>query len=486
MAKSLDVTVLAGTTGDPSADAEVAHSVELLLDAGGTPWPPSDLDPMAVVSGERTRIVTTSDADEEVRAAVRVVIDAVREGTPLDRIAILHASPQPYARLAHEQLSAAGIAHNGAAVVPLTARLAGRTLLGLLALPESGFRREDVFAWLAGARLRYQRRPISVTAWERLSRDAGVVAGRGHWDRLLETYAADSEAEADRTAADPDAPEWRAEKLRTDAAVARALRDFVVALIDDLTRVAASPRPWAERTRWAHRHLENLLGGERQPGRLAIGRTEGGSSAVERALDRLGCLDALEETVGLDVFARTLELELEADLGRVGRMGEGVLVGSVRMGVGLDLDLVVVLGLAEGSCPAPIQDDSLLPDHEREAVGDELPLRAEGVERQHRELLASLAGASRHLLCVPRGDLRRSTERIPSRWVLDMASAIAGERLWTEDLFGDERSWLEHVASYDAGLRRVDFPANDQEYRLRALLAQGSGPSRHRRAFGTR
>ena len=66
------------------------------------------------------------------------------------------------------------------------------------------------------------------------------------------------------------------------------------------------------------------------------------------------------------------------------------------MGVGLDLDLVVVLGLAEGLFPSPTRDDSLLPDHEREAAGDELPLRAQGVERQHRQLLAALAGASRH------------------------------------------------------------------------------------------
>ena len=66
---------------------------------------------------------------------MRAIVDAARAGTPLDRMAILHASPMPYARLAHEQLAAAGIALNGAAVMPLTARVAGRTLLGLLPCP---------------------------------------------------------------------------------------------------------------------------------------------------------------------------------------------------------------------------------------------------------------------------------------------------------------------------------------------------------------
>ena len=106
--------------------------------------------------------------------------------------------------------------------------------------------------------------------------------------------------------------------------------------------------------------------------------------------------------MSLDVFTRTLALELEADLGRVGRFGEGVLVGPIAMGIGLDLDLVVVLGLAEGTFPAPVRDDSLLPDHEREAAGDELAAATAAGRREHRELLARLAGARHHSSASPR------------------------------------------------------------------------------------
>ena len=100
--------VLAGTTGDARADAEVELSVRRIADDGPAATLP-DTGVMAVVDVDRTRIVTASDCDEEVRAAVRAVVDAARAGTPLDRMAILHASPEPYARLAHEQLTAAGI-----------------------------------------------------------------------------------------------------------------------------------------------------------------------------------------------------------------------------------------------------------------------------------------------------------------------------------------------------------------------------------------
>jgi hypothetical protein len=474
-----DVVVLAGTTGDGRADAEVERSVRRIepgavaRNASGDGTHPGATRPLDVVTADRTRIITVSDCDEEVRAAVRRIVDAARAGTPLDRMAILHASPVPYARLAHEQLAAAGIALNGAAVMPLTARVVGRILLGLLALPATGFRREEVFAWLSGGRLRQDGRSLPVTAWERLSREAGVVAGRNDWAQRLAALAAGRDNKAARAESDPDALPWMVENAQKEAAQARALRDFVVGLIDDLAETAERPQRWGERVAWARRHLRSLFGDERHRSLWPTVERKA-AERVEVALARLACLDAIEPSVDLGVFTRTLELELEADLGRVGRMGEGVLVGSVSMGVGLDLDLVVVLGLSEGLFPSPAHDDSLLPDHERTATGDELPLRSQSVERQHRQLLAALAGAAHQVLCVPRGDLRRNMERVPSRWVLEIASALAGERWWSSELFNAEQGWVSHVASFDAGIRHMAFPATAQEHRLRSLMVHGS------------
>ena len=65
------------------------------------------------------------------------------------------------------------------------------------------------------------------------------------------------------------------------------------------------------------------------------------------------------------VFRRTLELELDAARDRVGRLGEGVLVGPVGMALGVDLDRLWVCGLAEGVFPAVPHDDPLLADRER-------------------------------------------------------------------------------------------------------------------------
>ncbi len=437
LAEHLPTTVIAGTSGVEAADAEVRTSVLRLQTGAGAPG----IEPAPPVAGDRTTVLTASDGDEEVRAAVRAVVGAVRHGTRLDRIAVLHASPEPYARLSHEQLHAAGVPTNGAAVVPLAARVAGRTLLELLGLPGGGYRRQDVFAWLASAPILHGGHLAPTTGWERLSREAAVVAGRDDWDVRLAQFAERNERWAAEAELDDEEPEWRAGRLRAEGTRALELRQFVLAAIDDLTASAARPRRWSEHAAWAQRWLGRLLGGTGRREQWEDPAERKAAERVDEALHRLGALDAVEDAVTLDVFHRTLELELEHDLGRVGRFGDGVLVGSVEMGIGLDLDLVVILGLAEGSFPATVRDDSLLPDHERARTAGELALRADRVERQHHQLLAALAGAEHQLLCVPRGDLRRSVERVASRWVLDLCTHLAGSatRWWSPDLTASPR-----------------------------------------------
>lgn len=466
LGEHVPTTVVAGTTGLVEADAEVAASLERL----GVALETTAVTPP--VAAGRTSVITASDADDEVRAAVRAIVDAVRGGTRLDRIAVLHASPEPYARLAHEQLHAAGIATNGAAVVPLSARMAGRTLLELLALPAGGFRRQDVFAWLGAAPILHHGRWAPTAAWERTSREAKVVGGRADWEVHL-TQLADKElVRAAELDADDDEPDWKAERSRRTAERATELRDFVVHLVDQLAAQAAAPRRWSEHATWAHGWLSRLLGPASRRATWPEAERKA-AERVERSLDRLGALDEVEGPIDLEVFTRTLVLELEADLGRVGRFGDGVLVGSVEMGIGLDLDLVVVLGLAEGSFPSTVRDDSLLPDAERGTTAGELALRSDRVERQHRHLLGALAGARTQVLCLPRGDLRRSADRAPSRWVLDLATAVAGssERWWAADLRASDAPWVHHIASFAAGLRTLEDPSTEQEHRLRSLLA---------------
>jgi ATP-dependent helicase/nuclease subunit B len=509
-------TVVAGLVGDVRADAGVVRSlVRLGVEA---PW---DLTATAAagageaaawpVSPAATRIVTTSDADDEVRAATRVVVDAAREGTPLERIAVLYSAERPYARLVHEHMAAAGVASNGTATQGLKAWTLGRTLLGILDWRDHGYRRRDLLGLLVNLPSRSidLAGPAPTAAWERLSRDAAVVAGRDHWDRRLAQLAdeldrraelADQEMHREResvqedengsapgaegltagspggadvapgpAAAETDAGTTaaalvepvEATRLRRRAERTRALRSLVLDLVDQLDAAAAAPRPWRDRVTWLRRLATRLVGGQDVRDQWPPDERRA-AERVERALDRLAGLDDIDGPVTLDVFRRTLQLELDADLGRVGRFGEGVLVAPLSFGVGLDLDLVVVVGMAEGLLPMRPADDSLLPDRERRATEGELPLRRELVDRQHRQLRATLAAARRQVLCAPRGDLRASNEYVMSRWLVAIAD---GGHLP-----------IEVVPSFAHGVTHVAYPATEQEYRLRVPAVRGADP----------
>ena len=318
---------------------------------------------------------------------------ALVDGVPLERMAVLYGAAEPYARLVHEQLTAAGIPHNGAAVRTLAESVLGRSVLGLLALPDRDFHRQDVMALLAGAPIWFRGHAVPSARWERISRRAGVVRGATQWHERLERHASALEATLAEELAVPDReprPDWYVHEL--DAV--RELDAFVAELRDQLAVGTQPGASWRDLSAWARRLLREFLAHDARRGAWPD-EEQHAADKVEAALDRLAGLDAVEPAPGLDVFRRTLELELDADLGRVGHFGDGILMGHVSLGLGLDLDRVFVCGLAEGTFPARVRDDSLLPDADRRATDGVLRLRASRVDDDHRRLLAALAADER-------------------------------------------------------------------------------------------
>ncbi|MFI5053419.1 MAG: PD-(D/E)XK nuclease family protein, partial [Acidimicrobiia bacterium] len=423
LAARAPVTVIAGMGGVARADAAIERTLARL----GTGAPRS---PEPVQAPHGTRVVSASDPDDEVRASVRLVAAALRDGVPLERMAILYGGAEPYARLVHEQLTAAGIPHNGAAVRTLADSVLGRGLLGLLALPDRDFHRHHVMRLLATAPVYHRGHMAPAALWERISRTAGVVRGPAQWHERLERHAQILERSIAEERAVPDR-EPNPGHYERELAATRELQLFLGDVVSALT---VEPRSsWSDLARWADHLVRDHLAPV--PHRVAWPEQEQqAADKVEAALERLAGLDAVEAVPGLEVFRRTLELELDADLGRVGRLGDGILMGHVALGLGLDLDRVFVCGLAEGTFPRRIRDDSLLPDADRRVTDGALPLRAERVDDDHRSFLGALASASdERVLLFPRGDLRRTTERMPSRFLLDSVSALGGERRSVDD-----------------------------------------------------
>jgi ATP-dependent helicase/nuclease subunit B len=465
-------SVVVASTGAPDADAAVVATCERV----GVRLPPA---PQPVAPPVGSHIVSVTDPDEEVRAVIRQVAALAEGGVPLHRIGVFYPVADPYLRTVRQQFEAAEVPANGPAQDRLADRVAGRTLLAALALPAQRWRRDRVLAVVSGAPVRHDGRLAPVGRWELLSRQAGVVADLGNWSAKLAALADERRRRA--AVADPDG--WpRPDILLGDADDLDDLAAFVQACA---RRVGAVDRAgtWAARAAAARALLDWLLGPEAIRARWPE-EEQDAAVRVHDALSRLAALDELEPGPSSEVFRRALAAELDVRRGRHGRFGQGVVYGPLAAAVGQDLEAVFVLGLAEGSCPAPRHDDALLPESARTSTAGELATAADRLADQHRWLLAALAAAppDRRWLSFPRGDLRGGRHRLPSRWLLDTAAALAGRPVYSTDFAGLGPPVVDVVASFSAGLLQAPTPASAAERDLSAALAHaraGGDPMEH-------
>ncbi|WP_165367551.1 PD-(D/E)XK nuclease family protein, partial [Phytoactinopolyspora endophytica] len=452
IANATDVRAIVGLTGDPGADEGPVAAYAAL----GAGTETVENAPVADV------VVHASDPDDEVREITRRVLLAL-EGRSGYRVAVLYGTADPYARLLHEHLGRAGVAVFGRGVRSIAETRHGRAVLRMLALSDHDFRRDEVLAFIADAPVRQGGAPIPSSAWERISRVAGVVRG-ADWDRVR-TYG-----ERRRTwlADHPDADDEQVRRAERSADQAQSLHAFVTTIQAGLARVAAATT-WRELAADVHELWSSTL---------AVGDSDSLPPEERRTVERIAgvwaAIAGLDQVAGppdMSLLRQLVELELGDDLDRVGRIGEGVHVGPVSEGVGEDVDVVFVVGAAEGLLPARSNDDPLLPDRVRQLTRGALPTQAQRLSRQHRHVLTSLAAAPTggRVVTFPRGDLRLGGNRVPSRWLLPTLRALAGR----DDVIAtawESVEGLRESPSYAGAVERAAFPSTAQEWRQRAAV----------------
>ena len=471
IADRVPVSAIVGCTGESAIDAASLASAVRLVPSARVDAGPSD--PVAI-----TRVVSAGDSDDEVRCVLREVMALADDGVPIDRIALLYTSPDPYARIVREQLAAAGVAHNGPGVRRLADTMAGRTLRALLALETAQFGRDAVIDLVSDAPLVVEGSLAPATAWDRISREAGVLGGLDDWSRKLERHRA---MLADRlaTAVADDASSGALAGARRQLQQLDALDGFIRMLAASLTS-DKRPRNWRGLAQWAEGILRDLL-----PARDGWPARE--VDALDRVRDvlaRLGGLDTVRPEPDFAEFVDAVDSELDAIADRVGRFGDGIFFGPTRLAAGLDVDAVFVLGAAEGLCPMTRREDALVPDRDRErAVEGELLTRTRRVLDERRALLASLgAGHVVRALSFPRGDGRTGRARQPSRWLVDLLAARTGVRADSATI---ATLTSDHVTTYRSfldGLRHALAPvslADRDLHQLEHHVACGLEVRRH-------
>jgi RecB family exonuclease len=445
--------VVAGLTGSGKADAAVHRSLTRVGVEAST-----DDQPFTA-----TRVLTASDADDEVRCVVREVVTALKT-TKAHRVAVLYANQDPYARLVHEHLGAAGITVNGPGTRPVHERAVARAVLELLDLATNEVPRGDLFRVLAAVPMRTddgQRIPVS--RWERLSRAAGVVQG-DDWDRRLQHYA--DEHRKDLAAATSGG---HRERLEADIDNAERLRAFAMDLRAELHRGAAL-LSWVELADWTLGLVHRLIGETEDLTSLPV-EEQYAARALEQSIRALATLDALGAPAGLRQLRETLASQLEGALPRVGRFGYGVLVAPISSSIGLDADIVFVLGLAEGVYPGRLREDPLLPERAREAAGGQLLGYRERIDAAHRHLLAAFAAAPEVVASFPRGDLRTKSRHLPSRWLLPTLRQLSGDPKLTATNWESAAPHLTSSPSFAGSLSTTEQLACEQEWRTQAAHA---------------
>jgi hypothetical protein len=459
-----EITTVPGWTGQHKADGAVRRSLDRIgatAPDGGTPH-------------TATRMLTASDADDEVRCVVREVVAALR-GTEAHRVAVLYASQNPYARLLHEHLSAAGITINGPGTRPVHERAISRAVLELIDLAGSGPDRDvprgDLFRVLATAPMTGpdgERVPVS--RWERLSRSAGVVHGPD-WENRLTRFVRD---ERDRLADEQAREDVRpgiVDRLTASIDNAERLRDFVGDLRSRLA-TARQLRTWTELSAWALALVHDLIGETEHLTRLPM-EEQYAAVAVEQALRGVAVLDSfLGAAADLATLRETVATQLEGALPRVGRFGDGVLVAPLSAAVGLEADAVFVLGLAEAVFPGRLREDPLLPERAREVTDGQLVGYRERLDTQHRHVLAAFAAAPDVLASFPRGDLRTKSQHLPSRWLLPTLRRLSGRpELSATTWDALPTGWMTTSPSFASSLLSTHRPVTEQEWRTQAAHA---------------
>lgn len=403
-----------------------------------------------------TMVVHTSDADDEVRAVARIVRKHLAEGTPGHRIGVFYGTDDPYLHLIHEHFTNGAISFSGPDCTSLADRPLARSLLGLLQLDLDLMPRRELLGIFSERSLKRPQiggEPISLRRLELLTRRYVPIVGGADWGRLAQLETGDKRYEQAQSFYAFIEDLQTELRLITTATTWAAASELLLHFIDERFNTGSrsdedSTPADAETLRQICRDLRAMDG-------------------VAPALTDAGLVDALN--VRIASVKRT-----------VGRAGTGVSIGPISAGVGRDLNLCIVMGLAEGIVPARRREDPLLPP---ELTGRTL---ADELEGQHRQLLLTLGSGRNHrIMTFPRGSLRGGAEKVPSRWLIPTLEHLSGKKInvidWQKQT--QDVDTIVTVESFDVATQRFDprigtGAASPTEWRLRALAGV---PARERR-----
>jgi ATP-dependent helicase/nuclease subunit B len=436
------------------------------------------------------QVVSYPDPATESAMAVRLVAEAILDGTAPDRIAVLYSSPLPYARLLEDAFAAARIEWHGPTGRTLQATAVARHLAALLAMAaarttdQSGITRPLLMRWLALGGIHAGSSYAPTGAFRSLIRQEGLFGDAANWLAHLRAIAV-AHAEADP---DDDAPDRHRSHL---APYAEPLVDLIARLDDDL-RAIATADTWTQLggSLWSALEAFHLQGGWWQARTAESATVDAVRSVLQESLP---AIDVLREWGGhpsmspraADV-AQILSRTLSSRRGRHGASSVGVHVGPVGSARGLTFDRLVLVGASDGLLPPVRGDDPLLPDDLRLALrrhADDLPRSVEAEEAIGADVRALASACGSCVATFSRGALPGKAVGLPSRYLGPVKPPMVGSAR------GALRELPPPVTSADLAIRAGigdAVPPAELTARVASIDAWAHpGPGKHFGAVGT-
>ncbi len=459
-------SLVVGRTGEADVDDTEGAWWEQFAEAKAD----SSRQSLADLDARPESIVSAPDAREEVRQAVRDMLQRAEAGVPFHRMAALYRRQDPYAFQLRMELGFAGIRVAGPDPSPLRDSVPGRLLTGMLDVIKEDFSRAALMRWLADAPVWNAASNRSASSelqrWEGLSRQAGVVRGLEQWKERLQGLS--SSMAQRRQGAEERGDLTEAQARGYDEAIACAER--LLALVEQLAQVSppADGSPWSAFAKWARNAIDRYGQGKND----WPAQQQNALGSVETTLEELGKLDSVEPATTLTGFQQALNHALSGYMGRSGATGTGVFVAGLSAATGMEFDTVWLLGMSEGDYPDRSGEDPLLPEYVRaQVLKGALPLRREAQLHERRDYLAALTGGERRRLSYSRVDPVTRRSQYPSPWLLEAASTLADERVSSERLHTYDAPWLTVIESMEDALRMAEDgrAADGHEYDVLAL-----------------
>lgn len=396
------------------------------------------MDPGATPLGDGVELFSAPGEGREAVEIARRVLAFAERGVPFDEMAILVRSSANYVTALETALGRAGVPAafasgvrrphpSGRALSALVACAAERLsaarfveYLSLGQVPPTSEEREPPFVPSGDETMPRPRdesaeapspaAPVAIRRWEALLVRASIVEGAERWPRRLEGLAFEIASERERVLAeDPDGP--RARLLARDLEDLEALQSFALPIVEALAAWPAEAT-WGE---WVDL-LEALAA-------RAL-RTPEPVLAVLAELHPMASVGPIGLDEVLDVIApRLSSVSIPPPKQRYGR----VYVASPEQARGRSFRVVFVPGLAERVFPQKIQEDPLLLDDARVALGAGLATQADRAALERLRIRLAVGAAREHLVVsYPRIEMGGSRARVPSLYALDVVRATTG------------------------------------------------------------